>query len=451
MLYPPSAVERAMQIKDVMLRAMNKEYSWLRAAEILGITPRGLRRIRQRMEQFGYEGLVDTRHGRPSPRRTRVEEIERILELYREKYPGFNVRHFHQTVRREHGVKVSYSCVKQILQGAGLVKKRRSRGRHRMKRPRRACFGEMLHMDGSRHAWLTLVPEERQTLIQVIDDATSRLLYAQLWRGETSQAVMTALREVIEEHGIPQSLYTDRASWAFETRGTGGKVDKAHLTQFGEALARLGIEHIPSYSPQARGRSERMNRTLQDRLVNELRVAGIRTLEAANVYLRERYLPTHNEHFARPAAESTDAFADRGGVDLDGVFFEEVVRKVGKDNTVSVDGIRFQIGKQTGRRTCAGLAVQVRRHLDGRYTVNRGTQLFGVYEADGRPRLVEAQAPTRKQAPGATKPGRIDPRLVPVISTHGDSARRARARVPASARLRLPPAGTRQPRAATKI
>ena len=100
MLYPPSAVERAMQIKEVMLRAMNKEYSWLRAAEILGITPRGLRRIRQRMEQFGYEGLVDTRRGRPSPRRTRVEEIERILELYREKYPGFNVRHFHQTVRR---------------------------------------------------------------------------------------------------------------------------------------------------------------------------------------------------------------------------------------------------------------------------------------------------------------------------------------------------------------
>lgn len=175
MLYPPSAVERAMQIKEVLLRAMNKEYSWLRAAEILGITPRGLRRIRQRLEQFGYEGLVDTRRGRPSPRRMRVEEIERILELYRERYPGFNVRHFHQTVRREHEVKVSYGCVKQILQGAGLVKKRRSRGRHRMKRPRRACFGEMLHLDGSRHAWLALVPEEKQTLIQMVDDATSRL------------------------------------------------------------------------------------------------------------------------------------------------------------------------------------------------------------------------------------------------------------------------------------
>ena len=182
----------------------------------------------------------------------------------------------------------------------------------------------------------------------MVDDATSRLLYAQLWSGETSQAVMTALRDVIQAHGIPQSLYTDRAGWAFETPKAGGKVDKAHLTQVGEALARLGIEHIPSYSPQARGRSERMNRTLQDRLVNELRVAAITTLEAANAYLLKRYLPTHNEEFVRPAAESADAFTDLAGVDLDEIFFEQVVRKVGKDNTVSVEGLRFQIGKQTG-------------------------------------------------------------------------------------------------------
>ena len=450
MLYPPSAVERAMQIKEVMLRAMNKEYSWFRAAEILGITPRGLRRIRQRMEEHGYEGLVDTRRGRPSPRRTRVEEIERILELYREKYPGFNVRHFHQTVRREHEVKVSYSCVKQILQGAGLVKKRRSRGRHRMKRPRRACFGEMLHLDGSRHAWLALVPEEKQTLIQMVDDATSRLLYAQLWGGETTQAVLTALRDVIQAHGIPQSLYTDRASWAFGARGTGGKVNKAHRTQVGEALERLGIEHIPSYSPQARGRSERVNRTLQDRLVNELRVAKVKTLEAANAYLLKRYLPTHNEEFAREPAEPASFFVEFGETDLDEIFFEEVTRKVGKDNTVSVEGLHFQIGKQVGRRTCAGLAVHIRRHLDGRYTIRRGAQVFGVYEADGRPCQLKAKASTHENAPGATQRSRADSRVVAAISTYEGSGRRGRAAVPASARLRLPPAGTRRSRAATK-
>jgi transposase len=450
MLFPPWALERAMQIKEVLLRAMNKEYSWLQAAEILGMTPRGLRRLRQRMEQFGYQGLVDMRSGRPSPRRTPVAEIERILELYRGSYSGFNARHFFQTVRREHGVKLSYSCVRQILQGAGLVKKRSARGRHRRKRERRPRFGEMLHLDGSRHAWLALVPEERQTLIQMVDDATSRLLYAQLWPGETTRAVMTAMREVVREHGIPESLYTDRAGWAFETPKAGGKVSKTHLTQVGEALARLGVEHIPSYSPQARGRSERMNRTLQDRLVNELRAAGIVTPEAANGYLRERYLPTHNEEFAQAPTDPTKAFVDLGDVDLDEIFFEEDVRTVGKDNTVALDGVLLQIEKQAGRRTCAGLAVQVRRHLDGGYTVRRGTQLLGAYDAEGHLLPAAATTPTRQDAPGSTQAARVDTRVVPAISSYRPFGTVGGARVPASGRLRLPTAGTPLSRVTSK-
>ena len=449
MLIPPSAVERAMQIKEVLLRAMNKEYSWLRAAEILGITARGLRRLRQRMEQFGYQGLVDMRRGRPSPRRTPVAEVERILELYRERYSGFNARHFFKTVRREHGVKLSYSCVKQVLQGAGLIKKHGARGRHRRRRERRARFGEMLHLDGSRHAWLALMPEERQTLIQVVDDATSRLMYAQLWSGETTQAVMTAMRDVVREHGIPESFYTDRAGWAFETPKAGGKVSKTHLTQAGEALARLGIEHIPSYSPQARGRSERMNRTLQDRLVNELRAARVTTPEAANDYLRERYLPTHNEEFAKEPADPTRAFVELGAVDLDEIFFEEAVRTVGKDNTVSHDGVVLQIEKQTGRRTCAGLAVQVRRHLDGGHSVRRGTQVLGAYDAAGHACQAKATGPTRQDAPGSTPADRIDSRVAPAINTYRPSGRGGHA-VPASGRLRLPPSGTPSPRLASK-
>ena len=450
MLFPPLAVERAMQIKEVLLRAMNKEYSWLRAAEILGITPRGLRRLRARMEQFGYQGLVDMRRGRPSPRRTPVAEVERILELYREKYPGFNGRHFYQTVRREHGVKLSYSCVKQILQGAGLMQKRRSRGRHRRRRERRARFGEMLHLDGSRHGWLALVPEERQTLIQMVDDATSRLLYAQLWPGETTHAVMTAMCEVVREHGIPESFYTDRAGWAFETPKAGGKVSTTHLTQVGEALERLGVEHIPSYSPQARGRSERMNRTLQDRLVNELKVAGITSVEAANDYLRKRYLPTHNEEFAREPADPQTAFVPLGEVDLDEIFFEGDTRKVGKDNTVGFDGVVLQIEKQAGRRTCAGLSVEVRRHLDGGYTVRRGAQLLGAYDAEGHSRQVRPTRSTHQDAPGSTPMVQVDSRGVPAISNCGSSGRGGGAGVPASGRLRLPPAGTPSLRAVSK-
>jgi transposase len=450
MLFPATAWERAMQIRDVLVRAMNKEYSWLRAAEILGITPRGLRRMRQRMEQFGYQGLVDRRRGRPSPRRTPVAELERILELYRERYSGFNVRHFYQTVSREHGVKLSYTCVKQLLHSAGLIKKRRSRGRHRRRRERKPRFGQMLHLDGSRHGWLARVPEERQTLVQVVDDATSRLLYAQLWPGETCQAVMTAFREVVQEHGIPESVYTDRAGWAFDTPKAGGKVSKTNLTQVGQALARLGIEHIPSYSPQARGRSERMNQTLQGRLVNELRVAGVTTLEAANDYLCERYLRTHNEDFAKPPADPTSAFVELDGVDLDDIFFEQEVRTVGKDNTVHFDGVRLQIEKQPGRRTCAGLAVQVRRHLDGGHTVRRGTQLLGAYDGEGHPRAVKAKTSTHQDAVGTTKATPVDSRVDLAISSYGSSPGRGRARVPTSARLRLPAAGTTSSRLATK-
>jgi hypothetical protein len=189
----------------------------------------------------------------------------------------------------------------------------------------------------------------------------------------THQAVMSALEAVIGGYGIPISLYTDRAGWAFETPKAGGKVDKKHLTQVGAVLARLGIEHIPSYSPQARGRSERMNRTLQDRLVNELKVAGLSRVEQANRLLIERYIPTHNESLAKPPQDPTSAFVELGEVDLDEIFFEAELRTVAKDNTVSLEGMHLQTSPQPGRRSCAGLSVLVRRHLDGSYSIRRGT------------------------------------------------------------------------------
>lgn len=411
MLYPPSAMERAMKVKEVIARALNKEYSWIQAGEILGMSARGLRRWRARLEKWGDRGLIDKRSGRPSARRVAVVEAERILELYRERYRGFNVRHFCETVRREHGVKQSYTFVKQLLQNAGLRKKGRARGRHRLRRERKACFGEMLHLDGSRHAWLALEPDERQTLIQVTDDATSRVLYAQLWSGETCQAVMTALRDVVSQFGIPISLYTDRAGWAFETPKAGGKVDKAHLTQVGEALARLGIEHIPSYSPQARGRSERMNRTLQDRLVNELRACSIGSAEAANRYLNERYLPTHNESLAREPRDPATAFVELGTTDLEEIFFESALRTAAKDNTVSFEGMLFQIPVQPGRRSCVGLHVQIRRQLDGCYSILRGRQVLGRYDVHGRVLVPNGKKTTHQDSSGATISERHESRV----------------------------------------
>jgi transposase len=395
--YSKSALEWAMKVQEVVLRALSGEIHWFQAAEILGLSIRSLRRYRARLEKWGYEGLFDRRRRSPSPRSVPLSEVKRILGLYRTRYRGWNVRHFHETVRREHGVTVSYTFVKEALQTAGLVAKRKARGRHRRRRERRGCFGEMLHIDGSKHAWLTQRPGEKQTLITVVDDATSRLLYAQLWPEESTLAVLTALHEVVATQGIPGSLYSDRASWAFHTPRSGGSVSKAHLTQVGEVLKRLGVEHIPSYSPQARGRSERMNGTLQGRLVNELTLAGAKTLEAANAYIREHYLPTHNESFCVEPREAASAFVAVGQANLDELFCREQVRKVGKDNVVTCDSVALQISRQPGRRSCAGLAVVVKQHLDGTWSVHRGAQLFGRYEANGRP--VEAAGPVeiRKQ------------------------------------------------------
>jgi transposase len=393
--YPEAAWERAMKIQEVILRALSGEIHWFQAAEILGVSTRTMRRYRWGLDKWGYDSLFDRRRLKPSPRSVPVLEVKRILGLYRERYRGWNVRHFYQTLRREHGVTVSYTFVKRALQGAGLVVKHRARGRHRRRRERKACYGEMLHIDGSKHAWLSLRPEERQTLITVIDDATSRVLYAQLWREESTGAVLAALRQVVETHGIPAGLYTDRASWAFETPKAGMAVSKTHLTQVGEVLKRLGIEHIPSYSPQARGRSERMNGTLQGRLVNELKLAGARSIEAANRYIRDRYLEGHNQAFAVEPAEAESAFVARGEVDLDEIFCRETVRQVGKDNVVTCGKTALQISKQPGRRTCAGLAVRVRQYMDGRWSILRGTQVLGRYEADGRP--VEAAGPVENR------------------------------------------------------
>lgn len=383
--YPDAAWERAMTVQEVMLKALSGEIHWFRAAEILGMSPRTLRRWRERYETHGYVGLVDKRRHAPSVRRIAAPEVARLLQLYRERYGGFNVRHFHQIACREHGAHVSYSFLKQALQTAGLVKKHRARGRHRRRREPKACFGELLHLDGSQHGWLALVPDERSTLILISDDATKRVLTGGFFPSETTEAVMQCLAVVLRTEGLPMALYTDRARWAFYTPTAKGPVDKTRLTQVGRALAQLGIEHIPSYSPQARGRSERLNRTFQGRLVNELRVAGITTVAAANAYLLERFIPEHNATFGRPPRDPASAFVPLGAVNLDTILCHEVARVVARDNTVTVGHQVLQILPQPGRRTCAGLQVTVRRHLDGTYTVLRGAQRLGTYTAAGAP------------------------------------------------------------------
>lgn len=423
--YTPAAVERAMKVQEVILQARAGKLKWIEAAEVLGIHPRTMRRWKRKMDQQGSPGLLDRRSRTPSARRVPGTEVDGILRLYREQYADYNVRHFHQEAREAGQLQRSYTFVKQVLQGAGLVRKRRARGRHRLRRERRASFGEMLHMDGSRHHWLALAPTEWQTLITVVDDATGQLLYAQLWPGETRVAVMTALRAVFREHGLPQELYTDRAGWAARTPHARNKPDERTPTQLQRALKELGIRHILAHSPQARGRSERANRTLQGRLVVELRRHGIRDLAAANRYLREHYCAKHNRAFARPPAEPAVGWVPLFEVDLDRHLCCAAERVVARDNTVVFGKTVLQIPKQAGRRSCAGMRVTVRHHLEGHFTVEAGPHRLGAYDASGALASPDpGVAGRRDRAPAAILRSRSRPKRHVITSTQPRTRRR---------------------------
>ena len=327
--YPKAAMERAMKVQEVILRALAKKITWWQAAEIIGISDRQLRRWRERYEEFGYDGLFDRRRGKPSPKRVALGLVEQVLGLYRDRYHDLNVRHFHEKLRAEHHIELSYSWVKQALQGAGLVARGRKRGVHRKRRPRRPLPGMLLHIDGSRHRWFQ--DERWYDLIVILDDATSEIYYAQLVEEESTVTVMAGLKEVIERKGVFCALYSDRGSQFWLTPKVGGKVDCHRLTQVGRALRELDIQMIPAYSPQARGRSERNFGTWQGRLPQELRLQGITTLEAANAFLREHYRAEFNRRFQVRAAQAGSAFMPGRSRDLDLIFALQFERTVNRD------------------------------------------------------------------------------------------------------------------------
>ena len=359
--YSTTAWERAMKVQEVILRAMAKELTWWQAAEIIGISDRSMRRWKQRYEEHGYDGLLDRRRGEPGPKRVPLKMAEEVLQLYGEKYADLNVRHFHEKLREAHGIELSYTWVKLALQGAGLVKKGRKRGVHRKRRERRPLPGMLLHLDGSRHQWFQ--DQCWYDLIEGVDDATSETYYAQLVEEESTRTVMRALRAEVEGKARFCALYSDRASHFFETPTAGGPVSQERLTQVGRALKELGIEMIPAYSPQARGRSERRFGTWQGRLPQELRLAGIGTLEEANRFLRQHYMGEMNRKFSVPAAQPRNAFVPVRGQDLDRIFPLQHERAVAKDNTVRLGDRTWQIERTPWRGTLAGCRVTICEHL----------------------------------------------------------------------------------------
>ena len=403
--YPMAAVERMMKIQEVILRALAKKITWWQAAEIIGITDRQMRRWHGRYQEFGYDGLFDRRLGQPSPKRVPLAVVEQVLRLYREKYFDLNVRHFHEKLQQEHQIRLSYTWVKKALQGAGLVRAQRQRGVHRRRRERRPWPGMMLHIDGSRHQWFQ--DDRWYDLLVILDDATSQIYYAQLVEEESTQTVLRALREVVEQQGIFCALYSDRASHFFWTPRAGGKVDPERPTQVGRALKDLGIRMIPAYSPQARGRSERGFGTWQGRLPQELRLHKIGTIEAANTFLREEYVAEFNQRFQVAALQAGNAFLPCLRKDLDVVFSVQHERVVSRDNTVVVGGKTLQIEATPWRGTLAGCTVRVCEHLDQSWTIRYGPHVVGRYNAQGWPCLPERKQNQRRKAVEKTLRGKV--------------------------------------------
>ena len=410
--YTRAATERAMKVQEVILRAAAKQITWWQAAEIIGISDRQMRRWRERYEEFGFRGLFDRRRGKPSPKKVPLAVVERVLELYREKYFDLNLRHFHEKLSSQHQIRFSYSWVKGIVQGAGLRARGRKRGVHRQRRERRPIPGMMLHIDGSQHRWFQ--DQRWHDLLVILDDATSEIYYAQLVEEESTLTVMAAPKDVVERKGLFCALYSDRGSHFWLTPKAGEAVDRHRLTQVGRAMRELGVRMIPAYSPQARGRSERSFGTWQGRLPQELRLRGIRTVAAANAFLRKHYIGEFNRRFQVEAAQPGSAFVPYRGKDLERIFSLQFERTVNRDNTVSFENMTLQIEPVRWRGTLAGCTVIVHQHLDGTLSLSYGPHAFGRYDGRGglilNPKLAADKAVEKTRGGKVQKPT-FPPRL----------------------------------------
>jgi transposase len=368
-----------MRFEEVLGRYGSGRLSCEEAADLLSMSVSSFYRWRRRYESHGGPaGLADGRMGKASARRAPVDEVARVLELYETRYFDFSAKHFHEQLSG-HGIQRSYSWTKSTLQAHGKVVKAKRRGAHRRRRPRKPLPGMMLHQDGSRHEWVT---GQWWDLIVTMDDATSEVYSAFFVAEEGTVSSLRGIREVIERRGLFCSLYTDRGSHYWVTT-TAGKVDKDTPTQVKRALDQLGIELIPAYSPEARGRSERMFATLQGRLPQELRLAGITDREAANHFLAEVFLPAHNRRFRTPSTETGSAFVPYDGVSLPDILCIQEERTVGNDNTVRHAGRILQIPQDRHRNHYVKCKVRVHEHTDGTLAVFHGPRRLATYQADG--------------------------------------------------------------------
>jgi transposase len=369
-----------MKFEEIYKRTSSRELSQVEAADILGVSERTFRRWRDRYEDEGEQGLHDRRLGRVSSRRVPVDTVMEISELFQTRYHDFTAKHFYEKLVADHQFTRSYNWVRLTLQSRGLIRKAPRRGAHRRKRERRPLPGMMLHQDGSSHQW---VPGKWWDLIVTMDDATSEIYSAIFVEEEGTMSTFCGIEEVISMHGLFCSLYADRGSHYWHTPEAGGKVDKTNPTQVGRALNQLGIELIPAYSPEARGRSERMFGTLQGRLPQELRLAGITEMEEANRFLKEIYLPQHNANFAIKPSETGSAFVAFAGNLKDSLCIQEE-RVVGNDNTVRYKNLVLQIPEDMHRHHYVKAKVRVHQYPDKTLAIFYGPRKLAMFDENGK-------------------------------------------------------------------
>jgi hypothetical protein len=363
------------------------------AALLLGQCERSFRRHVERYKADGLEGLLDKRLSQISKRRASAAEVERVVQTYKSGFAGWNVAHFHGKYRGELQGARSYSWVKTVLQGAGLAKKAKSRGKHRIKRERAPLPGMMLHQDASTHRW---VAHAAWDLVVTMDDADGEHTSMFFCEQEGTASSFHGIGQTVARYGLFASLYTDRGSHYFSTPKAGEKVDKLNLTEVGRALKQLGIEHIAAYSPEARGRSERAFQTHQGRLPQELARAGITDMDAANRYLEDVYRPTHNREFCVASTLPGTAYVALISGSLPDILCEHHERTVGNDNCVSFEGMSLQLPADEMRRHYARARVRVHRYVDATLGVFHGPRKLAAYDTTGQ--LVTTQEVLRAAA-----------------------------------------------------
>lgn len=385
---------KAMTRREVIVRAIAKEITWIQAAWICGMTDRHMRRLKERYVRRGYDGLVDQRGGTPRRKRIAVATIEKICELKRQRYPDFSVQHFWEKVSEEHQIDIGYTWLKLTLQAAGLAEKSPGRGQYRRRRERRPLCGMLVHLDASTHEWIAGVP--MQDLVVGLDDADGRMLFAQFVPQEGTASTFAALKHILQTSGRFAELYTDRGSHFCHTAKAGAAPTTEHDGQVSRALKVVGIRQILAWSPQARGRSERAFQTIQGRLPQELRVAGIHSYERANEYLRTRFVADFNRRFTVEPAQAASAFVPLVGVDLELLLSTQHRRSVNNDSTVAFEGLSLQLPRTAERAHYVRCEVTVHEFPEGLLGISYQGRLLARYSRDGQ--LLPPAVPRRRPA-----------------------------------------------------